>query len=163
MRFYIEDKHNRKFKESRIVPLCSTLRQALQVHSDIHQDWLVSKIISGFTLEGPPDSFFLIDEEQRALIPVSPRECDRLINSSGIKTEMYFEGIRNGLRHYLLTTLHQAEIPQLLIDFISGHRHMGMEPEFKGSPISWRDSAECLALAIEENVVLPLGLVALST
>ncbi|PCI45366.1 MAG: hypothetical protein COB41_01875 [Proteobacteria bacterium] len=153
---YIDDKHNRVFKESRIVPLCPILKKSLLMHQEIHQEWLITKIINGYELDGPRDSFFLIDEERKMLIPVSPRECDRLLCDQGKINDQYFEGLNNGFRHYLLTTLNSVGTPQLMIDFISGHRHMGMEPEFNASPVSWKQTANHLSRIIEEKVLRPL-------
>jgi len=153
---YIDDKHNRVFKESRIVPLCPILKKSLLKHQEIHQEWLITKMINGYELDGPRDSFFLIDEERKMLIPVSPRECDRLFCEQGKISDQYFEGLNNGFRHYLLTTLDSVGTPQLMIDFISGHRHMGIEPEFNVSPVSWKQTANHLSRIIEANVLRPL-------
>jgi len=154
---FIDDKHNRKFKESRSVKLCPTLKKSFLMHRDIHSKWISTQMLKGFSMQGPSDSFFLIDESSKALVSVSPKECDRLLDCNVIG-EGYFENLENSLRHFLLTRLHYVGVPQLVIDFISGHRHMGMEPEFIGSPFSWELASAYLVDVIEEEVIKALGL-----
>lgn len=153
---YIDDKWNRKFKESRVVPLCPTLLQAMKNHLQIHNKQFMRWKREGYSSDVPVNQIFLVDESSKALVEVTPSNLDRLTH---LTTEQgCFEGLGNGCRHFLLTRLHNVGIPQEAIDLISGHRHVAREPEMSTSLLSWSISAQWLSDTIEREIVQYLGL-----
>jgi len=139
------------FTNSRKNPLCENLKNALHIHSQIHPKMISKRLLSGYHAEIGLNSFFLIDKAEKALVPVSPGNIDRLVGDYCGKG--YLHGIKNGYRHFVLTALHHHGSTQLLIDWFSGHRHFGMEPEYITSPMTWNDAAAIINMAIEETVV----------
>jgi len=139
------------FTNSRKNPLSENLKKALRIHLRIHPKMVRNKLLSGYHAEVELNSFFLIDEGEKALVPVSPENIDRLLGD--YCGEGYLHGIKNGFRHFVLTALHHHGSTQLLIDWFSGHRHFGMEPEHITSPMKWSDAAANINLAIQETVV----------
>jgi hypothetical protein len=88
------------------------------------------------------------------MVPVSPSSLDLLC--TGI--EGYFEDLKNGPRHYLLTRLHHVGVGQEAIDFLSGHRHVAREPEMSASTVNWQTTSAILKDIIEKEVIEFLGL-----
>ena len=81
---FVDDKWNRKFKESRIVPLCRTLHQAMIRHLQIHNSQFMRWKMSGYSSEVHVNQLFLVDEYSKELVEVTPANLDRL---SGITSE----------------------------------------------------------------------------
>jgi len=154
---YISDKNSRRHKEARIVPIVPTLQQALASNRSLAHEKRYGMVLKGFSNEAGAGDFFLIDVDDKCLIPVAAFNSDRLLAES-MAGSAYFFDIKNGFRHFLLTRLNHVSVPQPLIDLISGHRHAGTEPEFLASPMSWLGVAEYLRQVIEKEVVAHLGL-----
>jgi len=112
--------------------------------------------LEGYSSTVLVNQLFLVDEDAKELVEVTPNALDRLSERS--RDQGYFDGLGNGCRHFLLTQMHQAGIPQEMIDFISGHRHVAREPEMSGSVICWAGYAQIFRDVVEDKIVNPLGL-----
>jgi len=146
---YVDDKWNRRFRESRVVPICPTLSTAIQMHLEIHNAQFIRWKLCGFESKVEVRHTFLVDVSNQMVVPVTPSNLDRLCE----KNESYFEGMKNGPRHFLLSRLYSAGVNQEIIDFLSGHRHASREPEMSASPVSWKRTAEYLRIVIENEIV----------
>jgi len=151
---YIDDKWNQRFREARIVPLCDSLLEILPECFDLIQQHFACWKSRGYESDCPIGLAFLVDEENRELVAVTPTNIDRLC----MQTDGFLKGMKNGARHFLLTRLYQAGVHQEIIDFLSGHRHASREPEMSASPVSWVCIAEYLREVIEMEIVECLGL-----
>lgn len=155
--FFIDDKHNKSFKESRVVPLCPTLNKSLNIYSRLDAKQRTRMKLRAFSDDTSVGEPFLIDVQFKQLIQVSPASCDRLVGTR-LQTDGYCMGLRNGLRHLLLSRLQQVGITSEWIDSISGHRHMGREMEMSSSMANWLTTANKLQEIIETEIVVSLGL-----
>lgn len=152
----ISDKNNKKYSEARFLPLCPTLAEILRIHVEVHNHWVVKKVCEGYAMEGERSGFLLVDTASKSLVPFSQQKLDELME--GIVSDDYIKNIRNGFRHLLITCLHAADVDQPCIDFMAGHRHYGIEPEFWASPGRWETIAEKLSKTIETEIIQLLGL-----
>jgi len=154
---FIDDKWNKTYRESRIIPLCRTLHKAISDHLQIHDKCFMKWKLNGYSSSSVAiNQLFLVDEDANELVKVTPNTLDRL---SGLTVDQaYFENLGNGCRHFLLTQMHIAGVPQDLIDFISGHRHIARETEMSSSVVSWEVNAKIFQEFVENKIVVPLGL-----
>jgi len=154
---FIDDKWNKTYRESRIIPLCRTLHKAISDHLQIHDKCFMKWKLNGYSSSSVAiNQLFLIDEGANELVEVTPNALDRLSGLTG--DQAYFENLGNGCRHFLLTQMHFAGISQDLIDFISGHRHVAREAEMSSSVVSWEVNAKIFQEFVEHKIVVPLEL-----
>lgn len=122
----------------------------------LHSKYYMRMKLEGYSSAVLVNQLFLVDEDAKELVEVTPSTLDRLSDYPG--QQEYFEGLGNGCRHFLLTQMHLAGIPQEMIDSISGHRHVAREPEMSASAVSWTEYGHKFCDLLENKILNVTGL-----
>lgn len=147
---FCDEKHGSRSKMSRTMMFCPTLHQMLVDYRDILGCWIRHAIDSGYRYNGDNSALILANETTMSLEPFKQSELDQAL---GFPPPPYILGLGNSYRHYLLSRLAELGVDQSMIDFISGHRCGGSEPEFYSSLLRWDHTAKELSLIIEKEII----------
>jgi len=154
---FVDDKHNKSFKESRVIPLCLTLKRSLEIYAQLDARQRMRMKLRSYWDETSVGEPFLIDVDDKKLVKVSPASCDSLVGRR-LQEAGYCIGLGNGMRHFFLSRLQRVGITREGIDSVSGHRHMGRETEMSSSMMNWDVSANRLRAVIEIEIAQFLGM-----
>ncbi|MDT8376068.1 MAG: hypothetical protein RQ867_04925 [Mariprofundaceae bacterium] len=156
----LSDKDNLHYYEARVIPLATRLNQWLRYLGSVQSKCFIGMNFRGHQLpkpfrDKPTQSIFVfMDTERKIVRPFTFDDITLIEDAASITEPFNFKA--NALRHNLLTRLHESDVDQHIIDFVTGHKHFGHEPFGRFSPISSNKYANLAIQHLDESVINPV-------